>query len=253
MSGGAISSTALLSHLPAGSAIGFTFQRFQNVVRGEEQLSGDREHDEKRPDLTFRTIQGLAETLDPTAFGLFVECKPISTKKKHSIPNYCKTLLARFLNGDYPWQMQEGLMIAYVFNGKTIDGDLARYLAKKTNARKFKVRKLPARLDPSDPNVQRSRQGRRVGTQKCDIEIDHLWLDAVYRARGGRVIEPACRGHLREFRTRLVADVMTGKLDVREAAAKLPVGAEAPEVEELADGLEDAADEAGEDAAEEIA
>jgi len=28
---------------------------------------------------------------------------------------------------------------------------------------------------------------------------------------------------LREYRTRLVADVVTGKLDVREAAAKLPV------------------------------
>jgi len=28
---------------------------------------------------------------------------------------------------------------------------------------------------------------------------------------------------LREYRTRLVADVVTGKLDVRAAAAKLPV------------------------------
>jgi type I restriction enzyme S subunit len=27
---------------------------------------------------------------------------------------------------------------------------------------------------------------------------------------------------LREFRTRLIADVVTGKLDVREAAARLP-------------------------------
>ena len=28
--------------------------------------------------------------------------------------------------------------------------------------------------------------------------------------------------YLREFRTRLIADVVTGKLDVREAAARLP-------------------------------
>ena len=28
--------------------------------------------------------------------------------------------------------------------------------------------------------------------------------------------------HLREYLTRLIADVVTGKLDVREAAAKLP-------------------------------
>ena len=34
---------------------------------------------------------------------------------------------------------------------------------------------------------------------------------------------------LREYRTRLIADVVTGKLDVREAAADLPEEAEEPE------------------------
>jgi len=34
---------------------------------------------------------------------------------------------------------------------------------------------------------------------------------------------------LREYRTRLIADVVTGKLDVREAAARLPDEAEKPE------------------------
>jgi type I restriction enzyme S subunit len=34
---------------------------------------------------------------------------------------------------------------------------------------------------------------------------------------------------LREYRTRLIADVVTGKLDVREAAARLPDEAEDPE------------------------
>jgi restriction endonuclease S subunit len=38
---------------------------------------------------------------------------------------------------------------------------------------------------------------------------------------------------LREYRTRLVADVVTGKLDVREAAAKLPVEEQTIEPEEL--------------------
>ena len=46
---------------------------------------------------------------------------------------------------------------------------------------------------------------------------------------------------LREYRTRLVADVVTGKLDVREAAARLPdlaqpdVGGEPADETELAD------------------
>ncbi len=34
---------------------------------------------------------------------------------------------------------------------------------------------------------------------------------------------------LREYRTRLISDVVTGKLDVREAAARLPEEAEEPE------------------------
>ena len=34
---------------------------------------------------------------------------------------------------------------------------------------------------------------------------------------------------LREYRTRLIADVVTGKLDVREAAARLPDEADEPE------------------------
>ncbi len=37
---------------------------------------------------------------------------------------------------------------------------------------------------------------------------------------------------LREYRTRLVADVVTGKLDVREAAHNLPDEAELPEIPE---------------------
>ena len=47
---------------------------------------------------------------------------------------------------------------------------------------------------------------------------------------------------LREYRTRLIADVVTGKLDVREAAAALPEVDPLAEDDEAADPL-DAADE----------
>jgi len=40
-----------------------------------------------------------------------------------------------------------------------------------------------------------------------------------------------------EYRTRLIADVVTGKLDVREAAARLPEEAEEPEPLDVADAL----------------
>lgn len=51
---------------------------------------------------------------------------------------------------------------------------------------------------------------------------------------------------LREYRTRLIADVVTGKLDVREAAAGLPEAEETPvDAPELAEP-EDFADELAE-------
>jgi type I restriction enzyme S subunit len=52
---------------------------------------------------------------------------------------------------------------------------------------------------------------------------------------------------LREYRTRLVADVVTGKLDVREAAARLPDDASLEAVEDNA-GLGDEIQAADEEA-----
>ena len=49
---------------------------------------------------------------------------------------------------------------------------------------------------------------------------------------------------LREFRTRLIADVVTGKLDVREAAARLPDEAEVSEPGDEVDAPEDGDKEA---------
>ncbi|MBA4157763.1 MAG: restriction endonuclease subunit S [Gemmatimonadetes bacterium] len=52
---------------------------------------------------------------------------------------------------------------------------------------------------------------------------------------------------LREYRTRLIADVVTGKLDVREAAARLPDEADAPEPLDEADADTDAKDATADD------
>ncbi|MBU2028103.1 MAG: restriction endonuclease subunit S [Proteobacteria bacterium] len=50
----------------------------------------------------------------------------------------------------------------------------------------------------------------------------------------------------REYRTRLIADVVTGKLDVREAAARLPEEAEAPEALEKIEAGENGEEMMGE-------
>lgn len=49
---------------------------------------------------------------------------------------------------------------------------------------------------------------------------------------------------LREYRTRLIADVVTGKLDVREAASRLPDEADEPEALDEAEDLDAAPEEA---------
>ena len=52
---------------------------------------------------------------------------------------------------------------------------------------------------------------------------------------------------LREYRTRLIADVVTGKLDVREAAARLPDEVEEPEPLDEAEGSIEGEDESAND------
>ena len=52
---------------------------------------------------------------------------------------------------------------------------------------------------------------------------------------------------LREYRTRLIADVVTGKLDVCAAAARLPDEVEEPEPLDETDALTDGEDEPTDD------
>ena len=73
--------------------------------------------------------------------------------------------------------------------------------------------------------------------QALDRGTDHV-RSMIERSR--RQIES-----LREYRTRLIADVVTGKLDVREAAARLPDESDEPigEAEALNNEKEESTDE----------
>ena len=54
---------------------------------------------------------------------------------------------------------------------------------------------------------------------------------------------------LREYRTRLIAEVVTGKLDVREAASRLPDEVEEPELHDETDALTEGEEEPTDDRA----
>jgi type I restriction enzyme S subunit len=81
----------------------------------------------------------------------------------------------------------------------------------------------------------------------CPLEEQRAIVRDVRAASNG--LERARRGAeqeiglLREYRTRLIADVVTGKLDVREAAAQLPEEAEGSEPLVESEAFDDAAEE----------
>lgn len=70
--------------------------------------------------------------------------------------------------------------------------------------------------------------------RRAIVEHNRRWMNEFARTIAG-----AERGItlLREYRTRLIADVVTGKLDVREAAARLPGEIEEPELLDETDAL----------------
>jgi type I restriction enzyme S subunit len=87
-----------------------------------------------------------------------------------------------------------------------------------------------------------------LGEQEADRSVSSRTIDFdVATARLEREIEL-----LREYRTRLIADVVTGKLDVRAAAAQLPVEAPLDTSAELAGEMLDDAGNLDEVEAEEI-
>ncbi len=102
---------------------------------------------------------------------------------------------------------------------------------------------------------QRNRNSRRIGSRASRSLCRH----GMSRTRPSRpckrrpVLRAAIdRAHreislLREYRTRLIADVVTGKLDLREAAARLPDETEEPEPLDEADALTDAEEEGFDD------
>lgn len=83
---------------------------------------------------------------------------------------------------------------------------------------------LKSELLPYPPPEEQNRIVRalREMTRDCDFAIDRTEREV---------------GLIREFRMRLIADVVTGQLDVREAATRLPDEVDQPEVLDDADAL----------------
>lgn len=89
--------------------------------------------------------------------------------------------------------------------------------------------------------------GIRLALPPADEQCDILERVTSETAAAERVVAKAQRETdlLREYRTRLIADLVTGKLDVREAAARLPGETEEPELPDEAEDMADVDGESG--------
>ena len=173
-----------------GSIPGFNKLTYDSVVRQSQVANYDGTHPAKEPDLCFKLRYDEAgPRMVLSEFdALFVECKPVdSTHPAGS--KYCDDGLIRFVRGDYAWAMQEGMMLAYARDGRTIATHLIPAMDETNRRTSLATVELPQACRASgatadahaEPvHISRHRRGFPWPHKKgnaTDITIYHLWHD----------------------------------------------------------------------------
>nr|VFK08951.1 MAG: hypothetical protein BECKLPF1236A_GA0070988_100228 [Candidatus Kentron sp. LPFa]VFK27443.1 MAG: hypothetical protein BECKLPF1236C_GA0070990_100472 [Candidatus Kentron sp. LPFa] len=162
-----------------------------SVARGEESISYDGSHLEKRPDLSLL----LTKARQP-GFPLIIECKIIDAKT-HPVRLYCDKGLARFIEGEYAWHDRQAIMLAYVRDASTIATSLTPHLDKHRNEEtdRFACERLPeaietGAIETTDMDLARSKHGRnfhyiesRNPNAPGPIVVWHLWVSNTAQVR----------------------------------------------------------------------
>jgi hypothetical protein len=160
-------------------------RRFAALVRGAERgvetlnYKGDRL--ELRPDILVLLKGRGGSFLHPLA----VECKIIDKITGKTVRLYCNKGLQQFVEGDYGWARQEGVMLAYVRDGSTITGKLTPFLQRSSQRQPdhLATRRLPKAVgngaDQAESTHHRSFRypGRMVPKDDPGlIMVRHIWL-----------------------------------------------------------------------------
>jgi hypothetical protein len=139
--------------LGAGVVAGFDRRRFRNVVRAPEVPNYDGTHPAKKPDLVAFLLKRDHLGVRPSQDALFAECKPVDAA--HPIAkHYCEGGIQRFVDGEYGWAMQEGMMIAYVRGPRTIRTHLAPVLAAADQQSTLGAPPAPEPVSPAVGNAE---------------------------------------------------------------------------------------------------
>jgi hypothetical protein len=173
----------------SGNIPGFNRQSYESVARQAQVANFDGTRRAKAPDLCFKMRDDENERgmVLSEYDALFVECKPVDSAHT-SGGDYCDDGLIRFVIGDYGWAMQEGMMLAYARNGRTIAGHLIPAMSEQSRMISLATVQLPQPYLTNDPNAIReqaqtvhiSRHRRSFSWpdakgQATNITIYHLW------------------------------------------------------------------------------
>ncbi len=173
-----------------GSVRGFDRRSYESVARQAQFANHDGTRLAKTPDLCFK-LRHDDSALRPALSefdALFVECKPVDATHPAG-GRYCDDGLIRFVRGDYAWAMQEGMMLAYARDDRTIACHLIPAMNESPRNVLLATKQFP---EPSPrpaaaacaraEAVHTSRHGRAFPWPHgkgpaTDITVYHLWHD----------------------------------------------------------------------------
>jgi hypothetical protein len=174
----------------AGSVPGFNRRTYETVVRQGQCANYDGSRLTKTPDLCFklRDDEGEPRPVLSEHDALFVECKPVDATHAAG-GKYCDDGLCRFVDGDYAWAMEEGLMLGYARDGRTIASHLVPAMQQDTRKIKLKIKELPRAVKYNDTQAPTTAEKLHVSIHErgfvwpdgkgiaSKIAIYHLWCD----------------------------------------------------------------------------
>jgi hypothetical protein len=130
----------------SGKIAGFSKRTYDPVIRQGQVANYNQAKLTKTPDLCFK-LRNDEEEYRPVLSeheALFVECKPVDGT--HSVGGkYCDDGLCRFVDGDYAWAMEEGMMLAYS-RKRTIAEHLIPAMQDSKRHKQLKVVDLPTKV-----------------------------------------------------------------------------------------------------------
>jgi hypothetical protein len=156
-----------------GSVKGFSRRSFETVIRQAQAESFDLTKLTKAPDLCFKLRNDEEENRPVLSAhdALFVECKPVD-KAHPAGSRYCDDGLCRFVDGDYAWAMEQGLMLGYVRHGRSIAKHLSLAMQEPVRLERLKTAELPRPVEHSGAGAQDNVEALHVSRHRRDF----LWV-----------------------------------------------------------------------------